>query len=187
MFENFRLNMLNREAATTKNKPLMIIKNLNIQKGDIIGDIGTGGGYFSFEFSKRVGDNGKVYAIDINQKALDFIGVKLKKEGINNIKTVLANENGFHLPEKVNLLFSRNAFHHMSEPVEYFKNINHFLKDNGKLALIDHKKRGFSFTGIFGHYTTEQEVIDVMSKAGFILSEKFDFLSEQSFMIFKKK
>ena len=187
MFENFRLNMLNREAASSKNKPLRIIKQLDIQNGDIVGDIGTGGGYFSFEFSRRVGKNGMVYSIDTNQKALEFIDVNLKKEGISNIKTVLANENGLELPEKVDLFFLRNVFHHLSEPIEYFMNISQYLKDEGKIAIIDYKKRGFSFTGLFGHYTPEKVLIDIMDKSGFALFEKFDFLSEHSFMTFKKK
>ncbi|MGZ7068625.1 MAG: class I SAM-dependent methyltransferase [Methanobacterium sp.] len=185
MFENFRLNMLNKEAASPKNKPSEIIKSLNIQKGDIVGDIGTGGGYFSFEFSKEVGDEGKVYAIDTNKKSLDFIKVKSKEKGINNIKTVLADDNGLSLPEKADIFFLRNVFHHLPEPVGYFKNARQFLKDEGKIVIIDYKKRGFSFTGIFGHYTPEDDLIDIMGKAGFILKDKFDFLSEQSFIIFK--
>ena len=66
MFTGFRLNMLNREAASPKNKPAEIIERLNINNGDIIGDIGTGGGYFTFEFSKEAGEKGKVFAIDTN-------------------------------------------------------------------------------------------------------------------------
>jgi len=58
MFTNFRLNMLNREAASPKNKPVKIIESLDIHKGDIIADIGAGGGYFSFEFSRKVGEQG---------------------------------------------------------------------------------------------------------------------------------
>ncbi len=47
--------MLNREAASGKNKPEVIIKSLDIKNGMIIADIGAGGGYFTFEFSKTVG------------------------------------------------------------------------------------------------------------------------------------
>jgi arsenite methyltransferase len=187
MFENFRLNMLNREAASPKNKPDEIIKNLYIQKGDIIADIGAGGGHFTFEFSRKVGKNGRVYAIDTNKKSLDFINDKSKKELINNIKTVLADENGISLPEKVDTFFLRNVFHHLPEMVEYFKNIKQFLKDDGKIAIVDYKRKGFSFVGIFGHYTPENVMVDKMEKAGFYASEKFDFLDNQSFMVFKMK
>ena len=185
MFTNFRLNMLNREAASPKNKPDEIIKSLNIQKGDVIADIGTGGGYFTFEFSRKVGEEGKVYPVDVNQKSLEFIN-KSNNES-RNIKTVLVNENGLSLPEKVDLLFLRNVFHHLPQPEEYFKNIKQFLKDNGKIAVIDYKKKGFSFTGIFGHYTPEKVLIGKMEKAGFYVFKQFDFLPEQSFILFKMK
>jgi len=185
MFENFRLNMLNREAASSKNKHSEIVKNLNIQKGDKIGDIGSGGGYFTFLFSKEVEENGKVYAIDTNKKALAFIEDSSKNNEMINIKTVLANENGFSLPDKVDLFFLRNVFHHLPDHVEYFKNIKQFLKKDGKIAIMDYKKSGFSFVGLFGHYTPEETIIDIMEKAGFSVSEKFDFLDNQSFLIFK--
>lgn len=55
MFGNLRLKMLNREAASGKNKPEVIIKSLDIKNGMIIADVGAGGGYFTFEFSKTVG------------------------------------------------------------------------------------------------------------------------------------
>ncbi len=187
MFENFRLNMLNKKATSPGNKPDEILKSLNICNGDAIGDIGIGGGYFTFEFSREVGENGKVYAIDNNQKSLDFIDDKLKKSNINNIKTVLGNENGLNLPEKVDLFLLRNVFHHLSEQERYFKNTKQFLKYDGKIAVIDYKKKKFSFMGLLGHYTPEEVLIGKMEKAGFKAFKKFDFLPEQSFIIFKMK
>jgi arsenite methyltransferase len=187
MFTEFRLQMLNREASSPKNKPFNIIECLNIQDGMVVGDIGSGGGYFTHEFSKQVGNDGQVYAIDVNQKSLDYIVKTLEKEEIMNVKTVLANLNGIHLPEKsVDLFFLRNVFHHLPERVEYFKNIKKLLKDDGKIAIIDYEKKGFSFTGLFGHYTPENVLIDMMDKAGFSPFEKFDFLPDQLFIIFGK-
>ncbi len=187
MFTNFRLNMLNREASSPKNKSIDIIKSLDIQKGDIIADIGAGGGYFTFEFSKKAGEKGKVFAIDTNQKSLDYIDGKLKKEGLINIETVLANEKGLSLPEKVDLFFLRNVFHHLPQQDEYFKNIKQFIKKEGKIAIIDYKNKGFSFTGILGHYTPKEVLIADLEKAGFYVFEKFDFLPEQLFIVFKMK
>jgi arsenite methyltransferase len=188
MLTNFRLNMLNREAASPKNKPEDIIKSLNIQKGDIIGDIGAGGGYFTLKFAGEVGEEGKVYAADTNQKSLTFIEDQSKKEGLNNIKTVLVDGKGLSLPEKsADLFFLRNVYHHLSEQVEYFKNIKQLLKSEGKIAIIDYKKKGISFTGLFGHYTPPEVLRDKMGKAGFYPSETFEFLPDQSFIIFKMK
>ena len=187
MFENYRMNMLNKRAASHEGRPAEVLKKLNIRDGDIVGDIGTGGGYFTFEFSRKVGKKGKVYSIDTNQKSLDFVDDNSKKNRISNVKTILANEGGFSLPDKVDMFFLRNVFHHLPDHVEYFKNISQFLKDGGKIAIMDYKKKGFSFVGMFGHYTPEEVIIDTMEKAGFYVSEKFDFLDNQSFMIFKMK
>jgi len=187
MFENFRLNMLNREAASPKNKPEEIVKSLDIKDGSIIADIGSGGGYFTLKFAKEAGEKGKVYAVDTNQKSLDYIADKFKKEGLNNIEIVLAEEKALSLPEKVDLIFLRNVFHHLPEQTEYFENIKQHLKSEGKIAIIDYNKRGFSFTGVFGHYTPVDVLIEKMEKAGFHVLEKYDFLPDQLFIIFKMK
>lgn len=186
MFDNYKLNMLNKKAASLENRPAEVLKSLNINNGDIIGDIGAGGGYFTFEFSRKVGKNGRVYSIDTSQKSLAFIDDKSKKEMINNIKPVLAELEGFLLPETVDMFFLRNVFHHLPEPVEYFKNIKQFLKKDGKIVIMDYNK-GSGFIGAFGHYTAEETVIDTMKRAGFDASEKYDFLPKQSFIIFQTK
>ncbi|HEX3014098.1 MAG TPA: methyltransferase domain-containing protein [Methanobacterium sp.] len=187
MFDNYKLNMLNKKAALPESKSKEVLKGLSIHTGDIIGDIGTGGGYFTFKFSRKVGKDGRVYAIDTNQKSLAFIDDKSKKEMINNIKPVLTNETGLSLPETVDMFFLRNVFHHLPEPEEYFKNIKPFLKKDGKIAIIDYKRKESDFVGRFGHYTPEKAIIDIMENAGFSISKKFDFLPNQSFIIFKVK
>jgi ubiquinone/menaquinone biosynthesis C-methylase UbiE len=188
MLTEFSLKMLNGEAASPKNKSLKIIKNLNIENGMVVVDLGSGGGYFAHEFSRKVGENGMVYAIDVNKKALDFISHNIEKEGIKNAKTLLGNFNGVNLPEKsIDLIFLRNVFHHLSGQEEYFRNIKKILKDDGKIAIIDYKKKGFSLSGLLGHYTPENKLLDIMGRAGFSSLQKFDFLPNQLFMTFGKK
>jgi arsenite methyltransferase len=187
MFNKFKLKMLNNEASSPKNKPSEIIEHLNIVNGMVVGDIGSGGGYFSREFARKVGRNGQVYAIDVDHKFLEYVGMNLEKEGIKNVKTIIANPNGKDLPKNVDLFFLRNVFHHLPDQESYFKNIKEFLNDNGKIAIIDYERKKFSFSGLFGHYTSPNVLLDVMDKAGFYPMEKYDFLPDQLFVIFAKK
>lgn len=182
---NFRLNILNKKAASPANKPNEITKSLGICEGNIIGDIGAGGGYFTFRFSEEVGANGKVYAADTDPRFLNFIEEKAVEQKIKNVKTVIADENRLDLPEKVDILFLRNVFHHLHEPDKYFKNIKKLLSEDGIIALIDYKEEKSSFTGEPVHYTPENVIKAEMEKAGFYVFKKFDFLPEQSFMLFK--
>jgi arsenite methyltransferase len=188
MLTDFRLNMLNKEAVSPENKPYEIIEHLNIKEGMIVGDIGSGGGFFVQEFSKEVGDKGLVYAIDVNQKSLDFVKKNLKKEALRNVKTFKANPNNIDLQEKsFDLLFLRNVFHHLPQQVKYFKNLKKLLKENGKIAIIDYNRRKLSFTGLFGHYTPDKLLLDIMDEAGYYNTQKYDFLQDQLFMVFTKK
>ena len=186
---NILLKLLNWEAALPKNKPEEVIQRLNIKDGDTVADIGSGGGYFTLEFSKRVGKNGIVYAVDTKQTYLDYIKNQSKQEKIENITTVLITESEISLPEEsIDIIFLRNVFHHLSEPSNYFNKLKKYLKPNGKIAIIDHKKKkGFSFVYIFGHYIPEEEILKEMEKSGYSLAETLYFLPEQSFNIFRKK
>ena len=187
MFNNYRVKMLNKEAGSTKNKPVKIIENMNIQKEDVIADIGSGGGYFTFKFSNEVGKNGKVYSIDTNQKSLGYINNKSKNTKFNNISTILVDETELIIPEKVDIVFLRNVFHHLPQQEDYFKNIKQFLKKDGKIVIIEHKKNGFNFVSILGHTTPEELIVDTMKQAGYTLNRKLDILPNQSFTIFKMK
>ena len=187
MLTEFRFKMLNREASSPKNKPSEIIEHLDIYDEMVVGDIGSGGGYFTYEFSRNVGRDGQVYAIDTDDKALDFIKNHLLTGDIQNVETLLVNPNGINLPEEsVDLFFLRNVFHHIPNQQEYFKNLEKFLKEDGKIAIIDYNKRQLSFTGLFGHHTPEIVLLDIMKQAGFSLQEKYDFLPDQLFMVFEK-
>ncbi len=90
------------------------------------------------------------------------------------------------LPETADLFFLRNVFHHLSNSDEYLQNIKRFLKRDGKLAIIDHQKNGFSFIGLFDHFVPEEMIIETVEKAGFRVLEKFDFLPNQAFILFEQ-
>jgi len=188
MLTKYKMRMLNKGASSSKNKPDDIIEHLNIKEGMIMGDIGCGGGFFTYEFSKKVGSNGLVYAVDVDQKSLELITENLENEGHKNVKTIIATQEGIDLPDgSVDMFFLRNVFHHLSEPVEYFKHLNRALKEDGKIAIIDYKNRKLSFTGLFGHYTPLNVLLDIMASAGFRPLENYDFLEDQLFIMFTKK
>ncbi|MCP8312317.1 MAG: class I SAM-dependent methyltransferase [Candidatus Methylarchaceae archaeon HK02M1] len=186
---SFKAKMFNRKASDPKNKPDQILETLELQLGQNIADIGAGGGYFSLRFAYAIGKEGKVYAVDTNPEFLEFIRTSAKEKGFYNVETILATEDRLDLPEKsLDLVFMRNVTHHLSDRVEYFRNLSGFLKPQGKIAIIEYKKGGlFSFRRIFGHYIPNEIIVEDMKEAGYRLDKKFDFLSEQSFTIFSLK
>src|SRR5437879_13914125 len=69
-------------------KPQEVMDALGIKEGSIVGDIGAGGGYFTFHLAARVGPKGKVYAEDILESEINKIHERAAKEGLPQIVAV---------------------------------------------------------------------------------------------------
>jgi len=183
--KNLKAKMFNKKASDPRNKPNQIIETIGLKSGQVIVDIGSGGGYFTLRFAEIVGEEGKVYAVDTDEKLLEFVNNNAKKKGMNNIVTVLAKDK-LELPkESLDLVFMRNVTHHISNRISYFNDLKKFLKPYGKVIIIEYKKgKPFTFRGIFGHYVSKEAIVQEMEEAGYILEKEFDFLPEQHFTIY---
>jgi arsenite methyltransferase len=188
MFEAFFLKMLNREASSRRSRPEEILATLQVREGQTIADIGSGGGYFTLAFAARSGKTGHVYAVDVKKKYLDFIRRQALQAGLGSITFILAAEGRMDLPEAgLDLAFVRNVFHHLPEPANFFAKLKRHLKPDGKVAIIEHKKKGFGFVSLFGHHTAPEAIVRAMEKAGYITGASFDFLPGQTFTLFAVK
>jgi ubiquinone/menaquinone biosynthesis C-methylase UbiE len=188
MFTSLFLNSLNKEASSARSKPDEIIASLGIGAGDVIADIGSGGGYFTIAFAAKVGKSGRVYAVDVKPKYLEFIRRRAAREGSANVSFVLGTSSGIDLPEAgLDLVFARNVFHHLSDPSDYFRAMMRYLKPGANVAIIDHKpKGGFGFVSLFKHHTPGETIVREMERAGYSLTKSFDFLPDQTFNLFRR-
>jgi ubiquinone/menaquinone biosynthesis C-methylase UbiE len=71
------------------NKPQQY--NKQVKPGMVIADLGCGPGYYSFELSKIVGSDGRVYAVDSDEKAIRAVEKKIVKRKIRNIEPHIAS------------------------------------------------------------------------------------------------
>jgi ubiquinone/menaquinone biosynthesis C-methylase UbiE len=183
-----KAKMFNKKASKKKSRSDIVIKKLQIKKGNKIADIGVGGGFFTIRFAKIVGDKGHIYAIDINSEFLEYIKIQAENVGIKNITTLQAKAETPKIPEeKLDYIFIRNVYHHLINRINYFKILRNSLKENGKLIIIEHNGKGiFNFNKIFGHYVKPEIIKEEMEKAGYKIYKDYDFITQQSFIIFTK-
>ena len=73
-------------------QPEKLMATIGIKPGLIIGEGGAGHGYFTFKLADHIGPTGKIYANDISSSALSAIRSRCKREGVNNIETILAGD-----------------------------------------------------------------------------------------------
>jgi 2-polyprenyl-3-methyl-5-hydroxy-6-metoxy-1,4-benzoquinol methylase len=65
-----------------------IMDALGIAEGSVVGDLGTGGGWFTIRLARRVGPNGLVYAEDVQPEMLEATSRRAAREGLTTVRTV---------------------------------------------------------------------------------------------------
>ncbi len=80
----FSINLLFGQSRDTWQQPEKVMDKIGVKPGMVIGEAGAGHGYFTFKLAERVETEGKIYANDISQTALDAINLS----SIKNIHTV---------------------------------------------------------------------------------------------------
>ena len=184
-----RAEFFNNIASDPRYKYKQILEDIAIKNGNFILDYGCGGGFFSYSFSSLVGSKGKVFASDINTDFLRYVEIKSKEKNLLNIRTVHIDDLQTYLIDgMLDIIFFRNVIHHISNRVKPFKKIKNYLKENGRIFIIDYTPEGNKMGyGPPGHYVNVQDLIYDMEKAGYALLETKEYLlPAQSFSVFIK-
>jgi len=177
----FYIDHMEREERLERMYIDSIIEKLAVKPGQKIADIGAGSGLFSRKIAMKIAPHGIVYAIDINKHLLDHINKTNKKEGITNIITVLAKETDPQIPELVDLIYICDTLHYIDEQEKYIKTMSSYLKNGGKIAVVDFKINWPPLSIKF----TKDDLINWMNTAGLTLIEDYDFIEDEFLMIFK--
>ena len=168
-------------------QPDKVIATLNLHPGEVVADLGSGGGYFTFKLASAVAPSGKVYAVDVDKDMIELVAKRLKEESGNNVETILATTTDPLLPQTgVDLIFTVNTYHHIADRLAYFANARKYLRPGGRIAIIDLDRRAW-LEGLLGHYTPSETIKREMEQAGYALQQQLDFLDRQSFLIFSLK
>ena len=57
------------------------------KKGQVVADLGCRSGFYTIGLAKAVGPEGKVYAVDLDQKSIQTLEKRAGKDGYANIET----------------------------------------------------------------------------------------------------
>lgn len=124
-----------------------ILKELNIQSGKTIIDLGCGNGYMSKTLSKIVGNNGKVYAIDVLPDTIESLQKNIDETNITVFLADITKERIKIDDNSVDLIYLATVFHLFTEEqIRAFENeVKRLLKPNGKLAILNIEKKEMPF------------------------------------------
>lgn len=177
----------NEMAAAEESQASHVVEALEIQPGNTVADLGAGGGYFSYMLARETGPQGAVLAVDINPDYLQYIANESKRLKLPQIRTVQARPDGFDAePGSLDLIFTRNVYHHLENRPDYFRRLGPLLSPGGRIAILDYKNDG-NLAHLIGHSTDPAIILDEMNQAGYRRLQDITFLEKQSFQIFQKQ
>jgi SAM-dependent methyltransferase len=156
---------------------------LGITTGKNVADIGAGSGWFTVRAARRVGPTGAVLAEDINPLAIEYIGKRVVKENLENVRTVLGAPDDPRLPAgSVDAVLMLKVYHEIAHPVPMMKVLQRALRPGAKVGIIDRNGNGAN------HGLNHDVVVKEMADAGYKLVGTYDFTKadgQDYFLIFQ--
>lgn len=118
---------------------------VGLREGDIVADLACGWEYSSIEAAKIIGEEGRVYAVDISEGAIARVKEAIKKNAVRTVIPLVGDiTEGVPLNDKeVDIVLMANILHGLviaegAEPA--LREANRILKPHGLLVVVDFKK-----------------------------------------------
>lgn len=156
--------------------PNRVLNAVGLKKGDTFLDAGSGDGYMSLAASRILGEEGKVYAVDIWEESINTFKEQIEKESIRNIEAAVADITQ-KIPvddESIDILYMGNVLHGFVENDEVepvMKEIQRVIKQGGSFAVVEFKKIENSPGPPLHVRITPEDVEEIVKDYGFIVKE----------------
>jgi ubiquinone/menaquinone biosynthesis C-methylase UbiE len=185
------LQIFEGEGRENYQKPDEVIRNLALQDGDVVCEVGAGTGYFTPFLSRAVGSTGKVYAEDPQAEFLDILKQKKEAQALRNVEIVLGTYTDTNLPDGAcDVTFVLDAYHHFEWPQTMLDAMKRDTKPGGRLVIVDWYRRP---NEIFDRWKVDamqhlrldvDGVIEEIERHGWDHVETRRFLDYQFFAVF---
>ena len=114
------------------------LEKFNIKNGFTIIDYGCGPGRYVKKAAQLVGEEGKVYAVDIHPLAEEYVQKIIRKNELTNVAPVLVQGYSCPLPDNIaDLIYILDTFHMIKDTNAFLKETYRLLKSSGILILDD--------------------------------------------------
>ena len=165
--------------------------------GQTLADVGAGEGEIGIAAAATVGQTGKVYLTELDEKKVKALKEEVKRKGLKNVLVVQAAEKQTNLSDSCcDGIILRRVYHHFTAPAEMDASLVRSLKPGGMLAVIDFPPRRWltesdPVKGVpanrGGHGIPEKILIEELTAAGFTVDKIVDDWPEDSYCVVLRK
>lgn len=179
---------LERSEREIEEMPESALDSIGLKPGMTVADVGAGSGYFTVRMARRVGEAGKVYAVDIQPEMLRILRRRLEKADFTNVETILGAEADPKLPSgQLDLILMVDVYHEFAQPQRMLQKLREALKEGGRMVLLEYRKEDPWVPIRPEHKMSVAEAKLEVEAEGFELEKVAQDLPRQHILIFKKK
>lgn len=113
-------------------------KRFGITEGMTVVDYGCGPGRYTVNISKLVGEEGKVYALDIHELAMETLRRRISRLRLGNVQPILIKGYSSTLPdEAADVVCAIDMFFIIKRPTEFLAELRRIVRRSGMLVIDD--------------------------------------------------
>lgn len=121
--------------------PDIVTSHFHLNAGDLVADFGAGSGFFLKPLSKAVGDEGRVFACDIQKGLVEKIGDYIRLQGLGNVHPLwcdLEEPNGIKISTgELDAAILVNTLFLIEQKDTAITEMGRTLRSGGKFFVID--------------------------------------------------
>lgn len=115
-----------------------IIAAMEIDAGATVADVGAADGFLTRPLAKAVGPNGRVFAVDIDDAALNRLRKRLEEDRLQNVTVIKGAVDDPRLPERaLDAAVIVNSYHEMEQHQAMLLALRRALKPDGRLVIVE--------------------------------------------------
>jgi ubiquinone/menaquinone biosynthesis C-methylase UbiE len=133
-----RNSVSSEEARDDRNEATTVMDLAALQPGMTVADIGAGEGYYTVRLAERVGAKGRVLAQDIDEAAVQRLGLRVERERLDNVSIKLGATDDPRLPvNSFDRVFLVHMYHEVTEPYAFLWRLRPALRKGGRVVVVD--------------------------------------------------
>jgi ubiquinone/menaquinone biosynthesis C-methylase UbiE len=130
---------LERPSRASEERPDLLVKELHLQGGMTVADIGAGSGYLSRRMAPIVVP-GRVFAVDVQPQMVTLLRELSKNPEFKNLVPIQGDTDEVKLPPaSVDLAVLVDVYHELAYPYEVMRSLIQALKPGGRVVLVEYR------------------------------------------------
>lgn len=178
---------LMRETREAEEDPAALLEALQLSAGDVACDVGAGSGYHTLRMARLVGDQGTVYAADIQPQMLDMLQASARAAGLTNIRAVHNTQADAGLePGSCDVILLVDVYHEFAQPAQMLQSMRAALKPDGVIALVEFRAEDPRIPIKPLHKMSKAQILRELPANGLKLVREVNSLPWQHVMFFQR-